>query len=159
MADPIETIAARTAPPVESKPETRNPPPAQPLQTPDAKPKIPAPTVYVLKSGKLTDDGRDELEKGITRCGETIGDGLRQFIENKIELGQAARGELENAFEAARTCLRKKPDLTDLEAAREGVDLVVVLLANHSVRDVLALNRAKATFAATAKTVALLTPK
>lgn len=143
-------------PPAETLKTTATP--AVELPKPPAKPKAEAPKVFVLANGKLTDDGRELLESGITRCGETIGDGLRQFIENRIELGQATRGELENAFEAARTCLRKKPDVDDLKAASEGVDLVVILLANHSVRDVLALGRAKETQAATAKTIKLLTP-
>lgn len=125
-------------------------------QTPDPKPQ--PPKVFVLPSGKLTEDGLSLLETGLSGAAEAIADGLRQFIHNQIELGQAQRGALENAFEAARTAQRKRPTVGDLTAARAAVETLAVLLANHTVRDTQALPRVKAVLQRTEKIIITLTP-
>lgn len=121
----------------------------------------PAPAVekvLVLPGGKLTEDGLSLLEAGLSGAVEAIADGLRQFLDNGIEVGQATRGALENAFEAARTALRKRPTVGDLVAARTAVEELAALLANHSVRDTQALARVRAALHRTNKIIAALTP-
>lgn len=156
---PPQNSSAPKAPTANAAPQsapTATPPVAPPVAPPEAKPEAPKPLLDA--KGELTVAGTEALASYLNDAAEGIGRGLRTFLDNKLAPGQATVGSLENAFEAARKAASGKATVGDLAAAGKALEIVVAVLANHTLKDGRELTYARAAAQKARSALAQLTP-